>query len=539
MATPNETQAKQQISDAVKIWEEHRKYVGVTATPYLTREQTVLQELKSQFGESVTAALAMARMDLNSFMLRLPAVLDPLMRDYGQVMNVPETQGGLIFLRLYQYYIDNTFKVQSRMINYGSVTTVTAVGTGVINRLVQDENGYPLEATTPDTKTLRCLFDEHSGGTKHEEQFEVRGQAAEKDFLKVTGSNVFTAVRGISGRDTLQILSNPSFDNFGTSASAPSPITDWTVTGSLGNFEIDQSNYYRDYEGVTTPGALRIKTNDTIKQDITIRRAQFIPGVPYYMQVAWNRQVYAGDGTLTFTVGNVSVNVVAAAQTGWQILRIPIGANNWFKTFNKGTFTVEIQLSGNTTGDILVDDIIIAPFQFVDGLWLAPVGGSTKWLRYDKYTYADALYGSDAVLQQWIGWRTYGGSLPSAIQASLLAATAALAGLGAGNVNNGNHAWYVTFTGANGVGESAVSAKSNVLNVVNNAANGQVALTNVPLGPTGTTARKIYRTVAGDTGNPKLVGTIADNVTTTFNDNVADGSLGADAPAGVTWLDPT
>lgn len=505
---------------------------------YLTREQTVLQELKSQFADGFAGALGAARADLNSFIMRLPAVLEPLMRDYGQIMNVPETNGRLIFLRLYQYYIDNTLRVQTRFINYGSVNTVSANGNGVLNRLVVDENGFPLEATTPDTKTFRCLFDEHSGGTKHEEFFEVRGQSAERDLLKITGSNVFTSVRGVSGRDSQQILSNPSFDNYGGTAASPSPITDWSVTSSLANFEIDTTNYYRDFEGATTPGALKIKANDTISQDVTIRRAAFIPGVPYYMQIAWNRQVYAGDGTITFTVGNVSVNVAASAQTGWQILRIPLDKSCWFKNFNMNTLKVSIQLSARTTGSILVDDVIIAPFQFVDGLWVSPVGGSTKWLRYDQYTYADALYGNDGIIQQWVSWRTYGLSLPSAIAATTSACTAALAGAGAGNVTNGTHSWYITFTGPNGVGESAVSAKSNVLNVVNNAADGKVNLTAVPLGPTGTTARKVYRTVSGDTGNPKLVGTISDNVTTTFQDNVADGSLGANAPAGVTWVDP-
>lgn len=545
MATPTEAQAKQQISDSAKIWDEHRKYVstvgaGGSGVAYLTREQTVLQELKSQFADSFSSALSAARGDLNSFMLRWGSVLLPLMRDYGQVLNVPDVTGPGIFARLYQDYIDNTKRVQSRLITYGSMTTVAANGNGTFNRLVVDENGFPLEATTPDTKTLRCLFDEHSGGTKHEEQFEVRGQSAERDLLKITGSNVFTSVRGVSGRDSQQILSNPSFDAFSATSgpSSPTSITDWTV-GSISNYEIDQVNYYRDFEGVATPGALKIKGNDTIYQDVTVRRAAFNPVIPYYVQIAYNRQLGGGDGTLTLSIGTQSVNVVLAAQTGWNILRIPLDKSCYFKNFDQSVLKIQVQLSGRTVGYVLVDDIICAPFQFVDGLWIQPVGGSTKWLRYDKYTYADTLAGSeDGILQSWVGWRAYGLSLPSAIKASTLACTAALAGLGAGNVTNGTHAWYVTFTGPNGVGESAVSAKSNVLNVVDKTVNGQVALTNIPLGPTGTTGRNIYRTVAGDTGNPKLVGSIADNVTTIFTDNVADGSLGANAPAGVTWLDP-
>lgn len=45
----------------------------------------------------------------------------------------------------------------------------------------------------------------------------------------------------------------------------------------------------------------------------------------------------------------------------------------------------------------------------------------------------------------------------------------------------------------------------------------------------GVNARKIYRTVAGGS-TYKLVTTISDNTTTTYDDNIADGSLGATAP---------
>ena len=59
-----------------------------------------------------------------------------------------------------------------------------------------------------------------------------------------------------------------------------------------------------------------------------------------------------------------------------------------------------------------------------------------------------------------------------------------------------------------------------------------IALTDVPLGPSGSTHRYIYRTdgaasrvdVEADT-TFKLVGTIADNSTTTFSDTTADGSV--------------
>ena len=51
----------------------------------------------------------------------------------------------------------------------------------------------------------------------------------------------------------------------------------------------------------------------------------------------------------------------------------------------------------------------------------------------------------------------------------------------------------------------------------------------IAAGPAGTTARKLYRTVAGGS-QLKLVTTLADNVTTTYTDSTPDASLGANAP---------
>lgn len=60
----------------------------------------------------------------------------------------------------------------------------------------------------------------------------------------------------------------------------------------------------------------------------------------------------------------------------------------------------------------------------------------------------------------------------------------------------------------------------------------------IAVGPSGTTSRKVYRSVAGGS-TLKLLTTIADNTTTTYTDSTADASLGATAPtvdtAGLTY----
>lgn len=92
----------------------------------------------------------------------------------------------------------------------------------------------------------------------------------------------------------------------------------------------------------------------------------------------------------------------------------------------------------------------------------------------------------------------------------------------AGNVEDGAHFYSVVFY--NGVGNGPQAATVSVT-VADKTTNGKVVVT-LPLGPTGTTGRKIYRSEAAGTAL-KLLATVADNTTLSYTDNIADGSLGA------------
>ena len=96
----------------------------------------------------------------------------------------------------------------------------------------------------------------------------------------------------------------------------------------------------------------------------------------------------------------------------------------------------------------------------------------------------------------------------------------------AGSVDIGSHKWAVTFV-INGV-ETNLGTISTTLTL---ATASHVQLSNIPVGVAGTTDRKIYRTAANQVGPFQLVTTIADNTTTSFDDNTADSGLGANAPA--------
>lgn len=121
----------------------------------------------------------------------------------------------------------------------------------------------------------------------------------------------------------------------------------------------------------------------------------------------------------------------------------------------------------------------------------------------------------------------YGGEALGIISAPT-ALTAVLAGVGTGNLANGVYKYKVTFVGTNG--ETEAGTASAPVTVTDWSVDGQLSLSAIPVGPTGVSARKIYRTLAGGS-DYYLVTTLNDNSTATYVDNIADGSLTTAAPS--------
>jgi len=114
--------------------------------------------------------------------------------------------------------------------------------------------------------------------------------------------------------------------------------------------------------------------------------------------------------------------------------------------------------------------------------------------------------------------------------------TAALASPAvAGNVDNGAHRYRATFVTS--TGETQAGIISAAVTVADKAVNGNVELTAIPLGGALVTSRKLYRTAANGT-TYLLLATISNNTATTYTDNIADTSLGAEAPTANTTDDP-
>lgn len=194
--------------------------------------------------------------------------------------------------------------------------------------------------------------------------------------------------------------------------------------------------------------------------------------------------------------------------------------------------------SGETTGGTTATITTTAGFQGVSlsGIPLGP-GGTTQRKVYrtavggtagTEKLLATIADNTTTVLTDTIPDTLLGATVPGSNTAGVPAPGAAAAASGAAGTPNGTYRCQVTFVNAAGETTGGVEFTVTVTSQ-------HIAWSSIPLGPTGTTARKLYRTIAGGaTGAEKLLTTLADNTTTTFDDNVADGSLTTAIPTSNT-----
>ena len=156
------------------------------------------------------------------------------------------------------------------------------------------------------------------------------------------------------------------------------------------------------------------------------------------------------------------------------------------------------------------------------GTWTSIRTGLTAGKRTSFVTYKDLCIASNGYDNPWV----YDGATDN-VTWELGSCKAIVATASTGSLDTSAEYSYqvvITVSGADYI----CGAVSNVVNSGTAKAN---SLSQIPLGPTGTTARKVYRTDGGASPgthtNFKLLATISDNTTVTYTDTIGDASLGA------------
>ena len=411
MASPTEAELRIMLRNAVDVLDEQLDWCRDNADNLINLIDVLEQSLEGDYLAQITTAAASIRAANDEALRGSQPLLHPIFRQWGKVMDMPEEDYEGLLDRLYDRFLSTADRITSRQFTYGAAAAGGGnAGNGTLLRCTRDSRSFDMEGCFAEVKTLQCVTDANTGADKHEEVFEVRGEKSGPDALELNGSGIVTSLRALSARDSGQYLGNPSFSDFSGTAAAPTAITNWTsniaVSGANYQFITGAAGtaYYRDFVGDTTPYALDILASAELSQALSVRNTKLDANVPWFLQVAWNREIGAATGTLTIRMGAQSQAIVMAAQAGWNVSRVPttFGANNWYRDFDEQDLDIRIEWV-RTGGTLRVDDVILTPMALIDGTYYALVGGTTPFLREDSFTTTDTEVG--AVIQTHI-WRT-------------------------------------------------------------------------------------------------------------------------------------
>jgi len=386
------------LSEVQDQWDKHvimleklRRWGDDDLLTYLANfEQTAKGNFTPQGIASYTASLR-ATFQAMITGSRSALGLQPILYEFGTVIESPYRDLLLVFRDVYDYVEDNNLHVPTRGLTFGAPSAGGSnVGTGFVKRLTRDWNNYDTEACRVETKTLICRQDGNSGARKHAEVFEIYGQQPSIDALDLLnrgtgplGSIVSRhAGTGVGG----SLLRNSSFSTY----SVGGEFSGWTKTGTVTQ---DTTNYYRSHPGATTDASAYMAAGSTLTQYIEDAANALDVNTPYFLRLMLKFSTGTASGQLTISIGGSSkvvadVSALSVDANGWAEVYIDLTDDCWFRNFNEDDLAVVIDWSSGT-GSLLVDDVILTPWDIVDGTYLLMTGSETPWALDDEFSIAD------------------------------------------------------------------------------------------------------------------------------------------------------
>ena len=417
MAAPTEDEIQTQGNLVFWMLQNSELYIRHDTESFQGHYDDIVESAKGDFASVMIAGADTMRQVASNLIDWRTArqMMDGVLRNYATQQGFPETDSDAILRRLFIYFAEGSERVLTRTFTYGAIASVGGTGDGTIHRLTEEKYGFAIENATPEIKNFRCRADKLSGTQLHQELFEIRGEDVPRDFVSGhVGAQRIGTLACRSADDSLAFVSNPSFNNRAGTDAVPTAITDWAFTTAITNFDIERTDVYRTavHEG-DNPGAVRFKTNDKLTQDLETLCPSLNPDIPYYVQIAYKAENSA-DGNLTLRVGANSV-VVAVTGSTYKVLRLVLDKSLFYRGFNASVLDIEIERSGSSTGEVLVDDLVFAPMTRFDGTWWIGIGGQTAFLVDREFNFTDTVASTggveDAINQKW-WWRLFDAFLP-------------------------------------------------------------------------------------------------------------------------------
>lgn len=433
MASPSQAEIQTQLQNACAYLEAVRIRGTVTSTYNVgALLDTLVQSLEGEYAAQALAAAEALRGSYAAALTpeRVRSLLGPILLEEARRIGSPLTNPTALLTpgpgSIYDDFVANDRTVVSKVPTLGSVSAGGSnAGDGTLLRCTVDAQGETLEGyySPKDTPvTAVCTQDANGGATPGEEQFRLYGRLAGRDAIDERGSGADITITAASSNGSQAALNNPSFSQVTptTNDATVTNLPGWAATTSIGNFQTVSDDTYRPLGSETTARAIRFTTNDALTSSNRLRGIDRTR--PYVVQIAYKTEASC-DGSLTLAVGAQSEVVadLTAVSAGWNVLRLTIGTKCWPENWDQNDVKLSITLASRTTGTLLIDDVVVRPMDVHDGLFYAAVGGATRFLNGDTFTFTDSETG--AIVQRWISRGWPGRYLPAVADATQVTAS--------------------------------------------------------------------------------------------------------------------
>ena len=388
-----------QLRNAIKIPDEVFKF-GISNTPkFVVLLDTLTQLLEGLHVPQTIGAFNTMKSSLAAVVSN-SNVLAPLVIELAQIGYGSTATGVTQALTdIFNGMSSASETVTSRGWTYGSIFTgVSNAGTGTCYRLLHDKNNLQIEAGSlvGGITLVKVINDKNTGATEGAERVTISGYGVPAtDALSLgtapAGLTTVSATKSESGK-----LSNSSFETY-TGSGATLAFTGWTTTTPASS-AANTSIYYRKNPGLTTGTSVEFTDNNTITQWISNASSRFDVSLPVFLIVRYRRKNNC-DGSLTIRLGSKTAAVadltVKADATWYDLVLGVTNSDGWYDNFKEDNLGLGVRiaatLASRTTGELLIDNIILAQPALFDGKYYLVTAGQTDFLKEDYWTFTDVV----------------------------------------------------------------------------------------------------------------------------------------------------
>lgn len=372
-----------QIADLVEIIDEGFKFANTNTKNYVALETALLASLEGKHLDQTVGFLQNLRSALNQYCGSsasnlLDSVIQNLARDFYE-SGAASTIQALADINKGLY--DDSETIASRVNVYGTPSFV-GTGNGTIYRNFKDVNNVALERNFEGDVDIVCTQDLSLGANEGNEVFQYFGRGATPPIDVIELGNYPAEIGTITAINARTSLVEGAGFEESSGTGATLEFENWTLddaTKFLENSTILQS--------ATSTQSLEFVDNGTVEQAVVAQNAD----IPYMLVVPFYRK-NSCDGTLTVTLGSQTVVKTLSAETNgaWSYATIGVGDNKgYYEKWKKNDPKISVALASRTTGELVIDDILLVSPTYINGGYYAILSGLTNFLREDTFTCID------------------------------------------------------------------------------------------------------------------------------------------------------